>query len=259
MTGAITPHVQYVTVQPDQVVFNAGDTIDLTGKNRWIADDTNPSLEQRTPAADNIVEAVNNDESFVTWPRAARHLRQQQPARRHRQPRRPGDGGRGRGRDHHRDRQRGHRHHPASWSAAVHARRPAAAAPGSTATATTAFPTPAPGRAPTSRDPDRPTGWTATATIAVHVRVGGAGPDGADHLARHDPATRRPAPPVTASAAFTDANGPAPRRPPPRSPPVRVVSRAFDNVGISDDSNPTAGNLDGGGASFSPRRSPRPA
>ena len=40
MTGAITPKVQYVTVQPESVVYNAGETIDLTGKNQWIKDDT---------------------------------------------------------------------------------------------------------------------------------------------------------------------------------------------------------------------------
>jgi beta-glucosidase-like glycosyl hydrolase len=63
--GAITPHVQYVTVQPDQVVFKPGDTFSLTGKNPWIAPDTNSSLEQPHAAADSMVEAVNNDQSFA--------------------------------------------------------------------------------------------------------------------------------------------------------------------------------------------------
>jgi beta-glucosidase len=63
--GAITPHVQYVTVQPDQVVFKPGDTLSLTGKNPWIAADTNSSLEQPHAAADNVVEAVSNDQSFA--------------------------------------------------------------------------------------------------------------------------------------------------------------------------------------------------
>ncbi len=63
--GTLTPHVQYVTVQPDQVVFRPGQSLNLTGKNPWIKPDTDPSLEQRHASADNIVEAVNNDESFV--------------------------------------------------------------------------------------------------------------------------------------------------------------------------------------------------
>ncbi|HEX6521575.1 MAG TPA: glycoside hydrolase family 3 C-terminal domain-containing protein [Streptosporangiaceae bacterium] len=63
--GAITPRVQSVNVQPDQVVFKPGDTLSLTGKNPWIAPDTNSSLEQPHASADNIIEAVNNDQSFV--------------------------------------------------------------------------------------------------------------------------------------------------------------------------------------------------
>jgi hypothetical protein len=69
VTGALTPHVQYVTVQPPAVVYKPGDTLDLTGQNPWIADDTNQTVEQpernTSVTADNIVEAVNNDGSFV--------------------------------------------------------------------------------------------------------------------------------------------------------------------------------------------------
>ncbi|HEX3779873.1 MAG TPA: glycoside hydrolase family 3 C-terminal domain-containing protein [Pseudonocardiaceae bacterium] len=66
VTGAITPKVQTVTVQPDQVDFQVGQTLDLTGKNPWIKDDTDPTQEQRnlSVTADNIVEAANNDGSF---------------------------------------------------------------------------------------------------------------------------------------------------------------------------------------------------
>jgi beta-glucosidase len=72
VTGAITPRVQTVTVQPDQVTFQAGQTLDLTGKNPWIKDDTNPALEQRnlSVTADNIVEAANNDGSFADLTKA---------------------------------------------------------------------------------------------------------------------------------------------------------------------------------------------
>ena len=68
--GAITPSVQYVTVQPDQVVYQAGQTLSLTGTNPWIAPDTDSALEQPHASADNIVEAVNDDESFVNLSRA---------------------------------------------------------------------------------------------------------------------------------------------------------------------------------------------
>ena len=63
--GAITPSVQYVTVQPAQVVYQAGQTLNLAGTNPWIAPDTDTALEQPHASADSIVEAVNNDESFV--------------------------------------------------------------------------------------------------------------------------------------------------------------------------------------------------
>jgi beta-glucosidase-like glycosyl hydrolase len=63
--GAITPQVQTVTVQPDQVVFNPGNTLNLTGTNPWIAPDTDSSLEQTHATADNIVEAADNDQSFA--------------------------------------------------------------------------------------------------------------------------------------------------------------------------------------------------
>ncbi|MFC0435160.1 glycoside hydrolase family 3 C-terminal domain-containing protein [Kutzneria buriramensis] len=66
VTGAITPKISYVTVQPGQVEFRAGDTIDLTGKNKWIADDTG----QQHAVADDIVMAVNNDQSFVDLSKA---------------------------------------------------------------------------------------------------------------------------------------------------------------------------------------------
>jgi beta-glucosidase-like glycosyl hydrolase len=65
VSGAITPRVQYVTVQPDQVIFHPGNTLRLTGVNPWIAPDTNSSLEQPHATGDNIIEAVNNDQSFV--------------------------------------------------------------------------------------------------------------------------------------------------------------------------------------------------
>ena len=48
VTGGLTSHVKYVTVEPPAVVYKPGDTVDLTAKNPWLKDDTNPASEQRT-------------------------------------------------------------------------------------------------------------------------------------------------------------------------------------------------------------------
>ena len=65
----------YVTVQPEAVVYTVGDTVDLTGRNRWIKDDTDPAKAQRNldVTADHVVEAVNDDGSFLdlSRPRSA--------------------------------------------------------------------------------------------------------------------------------------------------------------------------------------------
>jgi beta-glucosidase-like glycosyl hydrolase len=68
VTGAMTPKVQYVTVQPEGTIYQAGQTIDLTSKNQWLKDDTNPAEQPDRNfgiTADNVVQAVNNDQSFV--------------------------------------------------------------------------------------------------------------------------------------------------------------------------------------------------
>jgi beta-glucosidase len=68
VTGALTPHVQSVTVQPEAVAYRAGQTIDLTGKNQWLADDTTVSEQpdrDMSIHADHVVEAVDNNQSFV--------------------------------------------------------------------------------------------------------------------------------------------------------------------------------------------------
>jgi beta-glucosidase-like glycosyl hydrolase len=70
VSGAIAPHVQSVAVQPDQVEFQAGQTLNLAGTNPWIAPDTSASLEQNHASANNVVEAVNNDQSFADLTRA---------------------------------------------------------------------------------------------------------------------------------------------------------------------------------------------
>ena len=57
-------------MQPGQVVFKPGQTLSLTGKDPWIMPDTNSALEQPHASASNIIEAVNNDKSFVNLSRA---------------------------------------------------------------------------------------------------------------------------------------------------------------------------------------------
>ena len=71
ITGALKPVVQTVTVQPDQSDFQVGQSLDLTGKNPWIADDTTGqgSVPQTgrnmSVTADDIVEAADTDGSFA--------------------------------------------------------------------------------------------------------------------------------------------------------------------------------------------------
>lgn len=63
--GELTPVITHVTVQPEQLIYKVGDNIDLKGKNKWIKSDVNPDREEPHAIADNIIEAVNNDGSFV--------------------------------------------------------------------------------------------------------------------------------------------------------------------------------------------------
>jgi beta-glucosidase len=71
VTGALTPVVQSVTVQPDQTDFQVGQTLDLTGTNPWIQDDTTGtgSVPQTgrnmSVTADSVVEAADSDGSFA--------------------------------------------------------------------------------------------------------------------------------------------------------------------------------------------------
>ena len=63
-----TPRIQLVTVKPGQVVFAPGETLDLTARNPWLADDTDPAHQpgrDLSVTADRIVEAVRTDETFA--------------------------------------------------------------------------------------------------------------------------------------------------------------------------------------------------
>ncbi|MFE9451862.1 glycoside hydrolase family 3 C-terminal domain-containing protein [Streptomyces sp. NPDC006739] len=81
--GSLTPHVKYVTVQPEAVVYRAGDTVDLTARNQWIKDDTDPTAQpgrNLNVTADHVVEAVNDDGSFVNLSKAQVRYRSSDPS-----------------------------------------------------------------------------------------------------------------------------------------------------------------------------------
>ncbi len=254
VTGAITPRVQYVTVQPDQVIFKPGDTLDLTGKNPWIAADTNPSLEQQHAPADHIVEAVNNDQSFVDLSKADVTYSSSNPSV-------ATVSGAGK--------VTAVGHGAATISVTVNGvtgstpivvqqpftvNAPSIVAPGTNATVTTSLPDTgsqplanvhvalsAPGgwtvtaTSPTTFSQVNP-GQTATTTWQVSIPAGAA--SGTNQL--------------TANATFNDVAGPGTASALAQvSVPYASLQDAFNNKGISDDSNTTAANLDGGGFSYS--------
>ncbi len=256
VTGTITPRVQYVTVQPDQVVFAPGQHIDLTGRNPWIADDT-AQAGQHVPA-NNIVEAVHNDQSFVTLSHAHVTYRSSDPkvAR-------------------------------VSGTGTVTTVAPGAATisvtvdgvtgttpilvkepftlsasavpqPGSTFAATTTLPNPAGG--PRLRNVamslTAPSGWTVRATSPSTFAAVAPGQTAHTTWQVSVPVATQPGKfEISALARFTSAAGPGnsddaitlvlPH------PPYPSLAAAFNNVAVSDDANTTTGNFDGGGASFS--------
>jgi beta-glucosidase-like glycosyl hydrolase len=252
--GAITPRVQYVTVQPDQVIFQPGQTLDLTGKNPWIAPDTNPSLEQPHASADNIVEAVNNDQSFADLSRARVRYASSDPAVATvtRDGKLTAVG-----------------HGTATISVTVDGvtgttpvvvqqpftlTAPTVITAGSTATVTTAIPD-------TGSQPLEnvsvaltvPAGWTTTATSPSTFATVRPGQTASTTWQVTAPAGAAPGPnQLTATATYTDASGTGTVTQTGQiSVPYPSLSGAFNNPGISDDSNPGAGNLDGGNTSYS--------
>jgi hypothetical protein len=63
--GELTPKIVHVTLQPEKLIYEVGETINLNGKNKWIESDITPAWEELHSTADHIIEAVNNDGSFV--------------------------------------------------------------------------------------------------------------------------------------------------------------------------------------------------
>ncbi|HEX4788131.1 MAG TPA: glycoside hydrolase family 3 C-terminal domain-containing protein [Actinospica sp.] len=256
--GAIAPRVQTVTVQPDQTELQAGQTIDLTGKNPWIADDTTgagsvPQGRDMSVTADGIVEAANNDGSFADLSKSHVSYRSSDP--RVASVNAKGlvtavgdgtaditatvDGVSGSA--------------PITVGHAVAVSAPALIQPGRDATLSTTFSNTAPAGGAAVSDVamnlDLPAGWTATATTparfasvpagskvtttwSVSVPNGAAGTFdiGADATVRgqHDSTgTTQTAVPYTALAA------------------------AFNNAAVTSDGNRGGANLDGAGASYS--------
>ena len=248
------PGVQYVTVQPDQVVFKPGDTFSLTGKNPWIANDTNSSLEQAHATADNIVEAVNNDQSFADLSRAHVRYRSSNPS-----VATVSSSGQ----------VTAVAHGAATISVTVNGvtgstpivvqqpftlTAPPVVTPGSAITVTTALP--AAGSKPltnVSVTLAAPSGWTATATSPSTFATVAPGQTAQTTWNVTVPAgATAGSNQLTATATFTDANGSGTVSAPAQvSVPFASLADAFGNPGISDDSNTAAGNLDGGGSSYS--------
>ncbi|SCE31450.1 beta-glucosidase [Streptomyces sp. DvalAA-14] len=256
VTGAITPQVQYVTVQPPAVVYNAGDTIDLTGKNPWIKDDTTgtgsvPQGRDMSVTADNIVEAADNDESFANLSTAQVSYATSDPSVATVSSaglvKAVGDGtatitvtvnG-------------------VSGSAPIVVRHaltlaaPVLITAGGTVTATTSFV-----NGGTTAESNvnlaitAPSGWTAQATTATSFATVAGGQT--VRTTWHLTAPSGAAPggfPLSAQATLTGAG------PYTDSGTINIAypsfNAAFDNTGISSDTNPSAGNFDGGGAGYS--------
>jgi beta-glucosidase len=253
VSGAITPQVQYVTVQPDQVIFQPGDTLNLAGKNPWIAPDTG-SLEQAHASADNIVEAVNNDQSFVDLSSARVTYSSSNPAvatvSAAGQVTAVGHGA-------------------ATISVTVNGvtgttpivvqqpftlTAPSVTTPGSSVTVTTAVPD-SDGKPLTnvSATLTVPAGWTATATSPSTFTTVQPGQTAQTTWQVSVPAGANPGSyEIDANAGFTDANGPGNSAATALvALPYASLPAAFNNAGISDDADTPAGDLDGGGVSLS--------
>ncbi|MEV6009534.1 glycoside hydrolase family 3 C-terminal domain-containing protein [Streptomyces sp. NPDC051976] len=252
ISGALTPKVRYVTVQPENVVYNAGDTFSLTGRNRWIKDDTDPAKEHRDRSitADGVVEAVAADQSFVDLKTAKVSYASSDPA----VATVDADG---------------LVHAVADGAATISATvggvtgstaivvrgsltlkaLPIAEA-GSTLTATTTYTNG--GAAPVGPVTvalAAPSGWTATATTPATFDQVGAGASVTTTWQVTVPEGTAPdafALSVTVSTPGGDHGAQA-----PVSVPYPSLSAAYGNSGVSDDAHTGTGSIDAEGASFS--------
>ncbi len=253
--GSLTPHVKYVTVQPEAVVFNAGDTIDLTGRNRWIKDDTDPAKQPGRNlgvTADHVVEAVNDDGSFLDLSKARVTYRSSDPSVATVNAKgvvtAVGNGA-------------------ATISATVGGVTGSAVIrvhhtlavstdpilkPGATATVTTTYTnTAAKPLADAAVTLSVPDGWTATPTTPATFATVPAGSSVKTTWTVTPPAGAKPGPyALAASATYqgAKASDDAATR---LNIPYAALNDIVTNTGISDDAAPGAGDLDGGGQSLS--------
>jgi hypothetical protein len=257
VTGRLTPKTRYVTVRPEAVSYKVGDTIDLTGKNRWIQDDTDHAREKRnlSVTADDIVEAVKDDQSFVDLRHATVRYRSTDPgvatvdAAGHVKVVGSGvttlkatvDG--------------------VTGSAVITARYPfgvtgpSTVEPGSTATATTTFTNSGPAAlSEVKMSLTAPDGWTATPTSPdsfatvpggqkVHTTWSISVPSDAARAGYR----------LQATVTYKDQGGRAGGGEATTllAVPFASLPDAYGNVAITDDARPSEGNLDGGGLSLS--------
>jgi beta-glucosidase-like glycosyl hydrolase len=71
--GKLAPRVTHVTIEPPKLIYHVGETLNLNGKNQWIKSDIVQNKTQPHAAADNIVETVRNNGSFVNLSRVHVH------------------------------------------------------------------------------------------------------------------------------------------------------------------------------------------
>ncbi len=252
--GSLTPTVETVTVQPGQTEFSPGQTLDLTGKNPWIADDTGQASDH--VPADNIVEAANSDESFADLANADVTYASSNPnvatvsnsgvvtmiA-----------------------------HGTTTFSVTVNGvtgstpivveqpfnfTPPARVAhPGDTLTATATLPNNGP--RPLSNVNfilTAPSGWTVTPTGPTTFASVAPGQTATTTWKITVPSDATPSVnEVDFTGSYTDANGQSslPQDSAQVSIPFGSLADARNTVGITDDSDPNGGNLDGGGRSYS--------
>lgn len=77
--GDLTPKIVHVTLEPEKLIYHVGETINLKDKNKWIESDINMAREERHAVADRILEAVNNDGSFVDLSKVRIHYQSNNP------------------------------------------------------------------------------------------------------------------------------------------------------------------------------------
>jgi beta-glucosidase len=252
VTGALTPKVTGVTVQPESVEYQVGQSVDLTGKNRWIADDTVAANEHRNLAVtgDSVVEAVDNDGSFANLATADVSYRSSNSAVATVSPKGTvtavGTG-------------------VATISVTVNGvtgtapvvvghglgiTAPGIIGAGTTSTVTTKFTNPGAAAASVAVTLGVPAGWTATATTPSTFATVAAKSTVSTTWSVKAPAG------ISGGSASLSADATVGRAHDSTAGaetavPFAALASAFDDAGASPDANHGAGNFDGNGSSFS--------